>query len=149
MNTNDLPSTLHELEYWMKENCFNFKGYSIGGNHIYEGFGIEQSGDYFIWYYTERGQKQNLKHFKTEAEIVEYAFNQIKSDKWAKTHCVGFSADLNKITELKNKLDEMNIEYFEDNIPYYGIERPVYRVFVSGCDILKTEHLKKKYRTEK
>ncbi|WP_263602362.1 hypothetical protein [Chryseobacterium sp. PET-29] len=149
MDTNYLPNTIRELEYWMKEHCFNFNSYSINGNPIYEGMGIEQSGNHFTWYYTERGQKQVLETFNTEAEITAYAFNQIKSDKWAKTHCIGFSADIGKITDLKNKLASMNIEYFEDKIPYYGLERPVYRVFVLGCDILKTEHLKKKYWTEK
>lgn len=146
---NDTPKTIPELEHWMKEHCFNFNSYSINGNPIYEGLGIDHTDGVFIWYYTERGQKQVVETFNTEAEITAYAFNQIKSDKWATTHCIGFSADIGKITDLKNKLDQMNIEYFEDQIPYYGPERPVYRVFVLGCDILKTEHLKKKYRTEK
>lgn len=149
MDTNLLPKTITELEQWMKDHCYNFNSYSINGNHIYEGLGIHRSDGIFTWYYTERGQKQDLESFNTEEEIVAYAFNQIKSDKWAKTHCIGFSADISKISDLKNKLDRMNIEYFEDKIPYYGIEKPVYRVFVSGCDILKTEHLKKTYWTEK
>lgn len=116
---------------------------------MYEGFGIDKSGGPYIWYYTERRQKDNLKYFQSEVEIVGYAFNQIKSDKWAKTHCIGFSADVNKITDLKSELQKMRIEFFEDKIPYYGIERPVYRVFVLGCDIQKTEYLKEKYWTEK
>ncbi|MBX3256149.1 MAG: hypothetical protein KF862_18575 [Chitinophagaceae bacterium] len=149
MDSDYLPKTEIELENWMKENCFNFNSYSINGNSIYEGFGIDKSGGLFIWYYTERGQKDSLKYFKSESEIVEYAFNQIKSDKWAKTHCVGFSADLNKITELKCELEKTNTAFFEDKIPYYGIDRPVYRVFVSGCDIKRTEYLKEKYWTEK
>lgn len=146
---NNIPTTIPELEHLMKEHCFNFNSYSINGNPIYEGLGIDQSGGVFTWYYTERGQKQVLETFNTEAEITAYAFNQIKSDKWAKTHCIGFSADIGKIIDLKNTLAQMNIKYFEDQIPYYGIERPVYRVFVLGCDILKTEKLKKKYWTEK
>ena len=149
MDNNYLPKTEIELENWMSENCFNFNSYSINGNSIYEGFGIDKSSGLYIWYYTERGQKDNLKYFKTENEIIEYAFNQIKSDKWAKTHCIGFSTDINKITDLKTELQKMNIEFFEDKIPYYGIDRPAYRVFILGCDIKKTEYLKEKYWTEK
>ncbi|WFB65358.1 hypothetical protein PZ892_09070 [Sphingobacterium sp. WM] len=144
-----LPKTIIELEEWMKEKCFNFDSYSINGSSIYEGFGIDKSDGLYVWFYTERGQKDNLKYFKTESEIVEYAFNQIKSDKWARTHCIGFSADINKIKDLKNILQTMEITFFEDQIPYYGIDRPVYRIFVSGCDIKKTEYLKEKYWTEK
>ncbi|MGG9962318.1 hypothetical protein [Ferruginibacter sp. SUN106] len=149
MDSNYIPRTEIELENWMKKNCFNFNSYSINGNSIYEGFGIDKTGGLYIWYYTERGQKDNLKYFKTENEIIEYAFNQIKSDKWSKTHCIGFSADANKITALKSELYKMGIEFFEDKIPYYGIERPVFRIFVSGCDIQKTEHLKEEYCIEK
>ncbi len=149
MDSNYLPRTESELEKWMKENCLNFNSYSINGNSIYEGYGIDNSGGLFIWYYTERGQKNNLKYFKSEPEIIEYAFNQIKSDKWAKTHCIGFSTDLNKINDLKSELQKIKTEFFEDKIPYYGPDRPVYRVFVLGCDIQKTEYLKEKYWTEK
>jgi hypothetical protein len=149
MDSDYLPKTEIELENWMKENCFNFTSYSINGNSIYEGYGIDKSGGLYIWYYTERGQKDNLKYFKSEPEIVEYAFNEIKSDKWAKTHCIGFSTNLGKINDLKIELQKMETEFFEDKIPYYGLDRPVYRIFVLGCDIQKTEHLKVKYWTEK
>lgn len=149
MNSEYIPKTEIELENWMKENCFNFNSYSINGNSIYEGFGIDKSNGLYIWYYTECGQKNNLKHFHSEVEIVDYAFNQIRSDKWAKTHCIGFSTNLNKINELKSELQKKEIEFFEDKIPYYGIERHVFRVFILGCDILKTEYLKAKYWTEK
>lgn len=149
LNVNNIPKSIIELEYWMKENCYNFISYSINGNNITEGFGIDQSNNLFNWYYTERGRKESLKSFKFEVEIVEYALNIIKSDKWAKTHCIGFSVDINKISELKSELRKMKIEYSDDEIPYYGIEKPVYRVFVLGCDIKKVRHLKEKYWTEK
>ena len=149
MDNNYTPKTEIELESWMKNNCFNFNNYSINGNGVYEGFGIDKTGGHFIWYYTERGQKDNLKQFQTESEIIEFAFKQISADKLAKTHCIGFSSDKNKIIELKNCLLKMNIDFLGDEIPYYGIERPVYRIFVFGCDIQKTEHLKEKYWTEK
>jgi len=143
-----IPKTVTELENWMKAHCYNFESYSISGNSIYEGFGIDKSGTIFIWYYTERGQQQSLKYFGSEAEIVQHAYNEIKSDQWARTHLVGFCSDLSKTVLLKKELDTMNIKYMYDEIPYYGNRKPVYRVFVLGCDIKKTIHLKEKYCTE-
>jgi hypothetical protein len=143
------PDTIVKLENWMKENCFNFNSYSINGNSIDEGRGIDRFGGLFIWYYTERGQKDNLKYFQTEKEIVEFAFNEVKSDKWANRHCVGFTTDKTATNELTSKLKELNVEYLQDEIPYYGLHRPVYRTFVFGCDINKVSYLKEKYYKEK
>ena len=145
MNDSTIPKTEVELENWMKQNCYNFNGYSINGNSIFEGFGIDKSGELYIWYYTERGEKNNLEYFRTESEIVHFAFNQIKSDKWAKTHCVGFVFDKKESDNLAKILEEENVEYFQDEIPYYGFEKPAYRTFVLGCDIKRVSHVKKKY----
>lgn len=41
----NIPKTEKELEEWMKANCANFNSYSINGNAIYEGFGIEIIGE--------------------------------------------------------------------------------------------------------
>jgi hypothetical protein len=147
--TEYIPKTEIELEKWMKDNFFNFNGYSINGNPIHEGFGIDKSGGLYIWYYTERGEKNNLNYFKSEEEIIQHAFNQIKADKWAKTHCVGFTSNKQDSVELANILTDLQVEYFQDEIPYYGIKKPIYRTFVIGRDILKTEHLKEKYFLEK
>lgn len=142
------PDTIVALEKWMIENCFNFDSYSINGNSIYEGCGIDKFGGLFIWYYTERGQRETLKYFRTEKEIVEFAFNEIKSDKWARTHCIGFTTEKAETRELAEKLAELGIEYFQDEIPYYGAHRPVYRTFVLGCDINKVSYIKEKYYRE-
>ena len=144
----NIPKTEKELEEWMKANCANFNSYSINGNAIYEGFGIEIIGGTFIWYYTERGQKDTIKTFTSEQDIIEHAYIQIQSDKWAWTHCIGFTSDKAKSEELCSILTEMDIEHFQDEIPYYGINHPVYRVFVLGCDIKKTMHLKERFQTE-
>lgn len=143
------PQTIIELEIWMKENCFNFNTYSINGNRINEGFGIDRSDKMFVWYYTERGQRNNLKYFQSENDIVQFAFNKINGDKWSKTHRVGFSHDKIKIDKLKKELQSHSVEFFEDKIPYYGTTLPIYRIFVFGCDIRKTEHLKEIYLTDK
>jgi len=139
------PGTEDELERWMKENCYNFNNYSINGNFISEGFGIDRSGSLFSWYYTERGEKNILKYFQSESEIAAYAFHQIKSDKWARTHCIGFTTSIDEKSELEAILRNMGIAYFQDTIPYYGPEQPAYRTFVSGCAITQTIHLKDKY----
>ena len=149
MSNNYLPKTEKELESWMKENCYNFEGYSINGNFIYEGFGIDNFGGLFIWYYTDRGQMNKLKYFQSEPEIIEYAFNQIKDDKWAKTHCIGFTTSKEEKQNLEAILKDTSIDFFQDEIPYYGLEKPVYRTFVLGCDIKKTEHLKLKFYKER
>ena len=139
-----IPETEIELENWMKENCYNFNSYSINGNFIWEGFGIDKNEPVFFWYYTERGQKDTLEIFKNEKEIVEFAFNQIKSDKWSKTHCVGFNYDKNITTELISILEKLKIEYLQDEIPF-KINQNAFRTFVFGCDIQKVEYLKEKY----
>ena len=141
---NEIPKTEVELENWMQNNCCNFRGYSINGNFIFEGYGIEKNGPLFFWYYTEKGEKNTLEIFRTEEEIVKYAFEQIKSDKWAKTHCVGFNFNENKTNELKIILENRNVEYFQDQIPFKANEN-AFRTFVLGCDIKKVEDLREKY----
>ena len=149
MNKNYVPKTEEELQDWMKENCYNFNDYSIKGNFIYEGFGIDRIDGLFVWYFTERGKRDNLQYFRSEEEVVKHAYNQIKSDDWARTHCIGFTSDKSKSDELHELLTKMEIKYIDDKIPYYGAGRPVFRTFVLGCDILKTEFLKEKYYTDR
>jgi len=140
-----IPKTEAGLAQWMKTNCFNFNSYSIDGNAIHEGFGIDKSGFLYIWYYTERGERQNLNYFQTEEEIVKFAYNKITTDKWSNNHCIGFTRDKSKSIELIELLKERDIQFMNDEIPYYGIEQPVFRVFVFGCDHKKTNDLKNKY----
>lgn len=142
-----IPETEIELENWMKENCYNFSSYSINGNFIWEGFGIDKKGGLFFWYYTERGQKDTREIFRTEKELIEFAFKQIKVDKWAKTHCIGFEFNKNKSEKLAEKLKNLKIDFIQDQIPYYA-EKPAYRTFVFGCDIKQTEYLKEEYFNE-
>lgn len=81
MESNYLPTTKKELETWIKEHCYNFNGYSINGNAIFEGYGIDNTEGIFNWYFTKRGQITNLQSFQSENEIVAYAYNLIKADK--------------------------------------------------------------------
>lgn len=143
--TNYIPKTELELEAWMKANCFNFQSYSINGNAIFEGYGIDRFGSLFIWYYTERGERNTLKYFQTEEEIVEYVFTELQNDKWAKAHCIGFTTNKNEAVELSEKLNSLTIDFFQDEIPYYGLNNPVFRTFVLGCDWKRVNDLKQKY----
>ncbi|MFP3593205.1 hypothetical protein [Chryseobacterium sp. SIMBA_038] len=141
-----IPETEVELEKWMIENCHNFGEYSINGNHIWEGFGIEKNGNFYHWYFTERGKREILEIFKTEKEIVEYAYKHISSNKWSTSHCIGFLFNEDESKELKNILQEMRIEYYQDKIPYSsGEKQTAYRTFVFGCDIKKVNDLKGNY----
>lgn len=142
---NGLPKTEKALEKWMITNGYNFNSYAINGREIYEGFGIEQTNGRFIWYYIERGSKETLKTFTLEEEAVQYAYHKIKEDDWAKTHCIGLTANEDKAKELAAILNKKHIEFMEDEIPYFGKDKPVYRTFVFGRDKLKTKALKEKY----
>lgn len=144
-NSTYVPQTEAELESWMKAHCYHFNNYAVNGSAITEGCGIERFGSLFIWYYTERGQQTRLKYFYTEREIVEYAFRQIKADKWARAHCIGFTENEAEKKELAALLTNRSIEFFQDAIPYYGPGRPVYRTFVMGCAIKEVTPLKSRY----
>ena len=142
-----IPQTEIELENWMKLNCYNFDSYSINGNFIWEGLGIEKNGPIFRWYYIERGEKNTLEIFRTEKEIIQFAYNQLIADKWANSHCIGFGFNKNEAEELANILKNSDIDYVQDEIPY-SINTSAYRTYVFGCDIQNVENLKIKYYKE-
>ena len=121
----------------MKSNCYTFNNYSINGNFIHEGFGINNDGSLYSWYYTERGQRETLKYFKTEKETVEYALEQIKSDKHANRNYIGMIREKSRLIEIISELNKRDIEYWTDEIPYGGIEDMRTRIFIIGCDIKK------------
>jgi len=145
---NPKPDTINELEQWMKDHCYNFNSYSINGNFIAEGFGIDKAENSFVWYYTERGLQEPVKNFRTEKEAVEFAYEQISKDKWAQTHCIGYNYNQKLIQNLLSELNQLNIEYFQDMIPQNN-QNNIYRVFVYGCDHKKVEHLKTIYFNNK
>ncbi len=136
--------TIKELDEWMTANCYN-SSYGIGNRNIHEGYGLYTSGSLFIWYYTERGEKDNLQYFQTEKEAVEFAFEKIKSDRFANRHMIGFLDNESSQSELLKELKKRDINYFADKIPYGGLNDLRYRVFVFGCDIKNVADLKDKY----
>jgi hypothetical protein len=128
-------TTIRELKDYMDKNCYNNNFYSIDGNVIFEGFGIDKFGELFIWYYTERGEKENLELFKTEREVVEYAYKIIKDDKFAKSHLIRYTNKISIKNDIVIELVKRKISYWVEEIP--AAKEIFYRIFIEGCDINK------------
>jgi len=143
-NINIELTTLKQLDEWITENCYA-ETYAIGNRNIHEGFGLDSFGTLYVWYYTERGERQNLNYFQTEKEAVEFAFKKITADKFAKSHIVGFINDKQSGLDLETELQKRNIDFWKDEIPYYGLAKSTTRIFVIGCDVKKVLDLQAKY----
>lgn len=137
-------STIKDLEKWLAENCI--KNTFTPGNRYEtdDGFGIENYNGMFIWYQTERGQKENIKYSITEKEIVDYAFEIIKNDKYLNSHLVGSLNDALLYENLLNELKKRNIDYWSQEISQ-GAGKSLFRVYVYRCDVKKVTDLKDKY----
>ncbi len=133
-------TTIIELEKWLKENCYSMNSYSLNGNFISEGFGLEYNGKLIQWYYTERGKKETLKYFSDEKEAVTYALKHIKSNKYANRNYIGMYKPEKEINKILSELTKRKIEYYTDEIPY-GINDYRTRIFVIGCGIKKAQDL--------
>ena len=146
MEAERAPATIKELVQWMKNRCYNFESYSIGGNSIYEGFGLEETLDGYVWYYTERGQRTTVAFFPTEQAATAHAWQAIAADKWATAHYVGLTSRPAEAQELAEKLQALGVKFWQDEIAnFYGQQRAAYRTFVAGCDIRQVEFLLKRY----
>ena len=70
--------TVANLERWMIENNFQKNSFTIGDYFFTtEGFGLDNNGGIFSWFYTERGERETIKYFRNEKEAIEYIFEQI------------------------------------------------------------------------
>ena len=138
-------STIKELEDWMTENCMNNK--ITSGNRFVtdEGVGLEKDGDLYVWYHSERGQKENLKYFKTEKDATDFLYEYLRKDKYANSHLVGRFTDPKLKRELMTTLSDRNIKYWNNEIPKWGIDKKLIQIFVYRCDIKKVTDLKEKY----
>ncbi|WP_204346629.1 hypothetical protein [Psychroserpens algicola] len=119
--------------------------YSINGNTIYEGRGLENNGGLYQWYYTERGEKSILEYFATEKNAVQYALKAIKADEHANRNYIGMYKSDTEVEQILTELKKRGIEYWTDKIPYGGMNDWRTRIFVIGCgiknarDLIKTE----------
>lgn len=136
--------TVADLEKWLKDNCYSMDSYSINGNAIFEGYGLENNGGLFQWFYTERGNKETLEHFATEKEAVEFALKKIQADKHAKRNYLGMFKTDAEVEQIVSTLKERGIEYWTDKILYGPFEDWRTRIFVIGCGIKKALDLKQK-----
>ncbi len=138
------PLTIQQLDGWMTAHCYN-DSYGIGNRIIHEGYGLSASNSLYIWYYIERGERQNLNYFQTEQEAVDFAFRAIIADKSANRHLVGLLNDKSLEQALLAELDTRGIAYWKDEIPYGGLHDRKTRVFVFGCEVQKALDLQKEY----
>ncbi|MFN8296076.1 MAG: hypothetical protein U0T69_07760 [Chitinophagales bacterium] len=72
-------STISELENWMSEN--GIKNTFTSNNRFVsdEGLGLEVVDGLYIWYFVERGERQNLEYFNSEKDAVEFVYEFLKS----------------------------------------------------------------------
>ncbi|MGB5500005.1 MAG: hypothetical protein WBM77_13835 [Maribacter sp.] len=103
MTENEIK-TIIELEKWLKENCYPMNSYSINGRAIYEGYGLENNGGLFQWFYTERGDKQTLEYFETERKAVEYALKKIKANEHANLNYIGMYKSDEEVEQILSEL---------------------------------------------
>jgi hypothetical protein len=138
-------STIKELENWMAENCMT--NLITPGNRFEtdEGVGLEKYGNLYIWYHSERGEKENLNYFNSEKEAVDFVYEYLRKDKYLNSHLVGSFKDRNLKSELITELINRDIKYWNDEISQWGINNKIMRVFVYRCDIKKVTDLKDKY----
>jgi len=73
--------TIKELEQWMSENNIS-NTFTPGARYrTDEGLGLEEIYGIYIWYFIERGERQDLRHFKSEKEAVNYVRHYLQGDK--------------------------------------------------------------------
>jgi hypothetical protein len=133
--------TLNELKRWMIENCCN-QSYSIGETNV-EGFHLWKSGELSIWSYTERGATENLKYFKTEKEAVSFVHIAIVSDKFSRTHFIGYLINDSEEDSITRMMESRGIEILKDKIPTLNGIRT--RFLLVGCGEDKIHDLKSKF----
>lgn len=133
-----IPNNINELKNFINRNCYNKQSYSIDGEIIYEGFGLEKWGELYVWFYKERDQRENLNYFTTEKEAVRYAYNKIIKDKYANSHLIiNTNEDYTK-NYIISELYKRKVNYWVEEIPVNG---KTYRIFVVGCDVNKVNDL--------
>lgn len=72
---------LQELESKLKEAKIRNSFYSLSGGLPSEAFCINSTGKGWEVYYSEHGEKTNLRTFNTESEACEYFYKYITSDR--------------------------------------------------------------------
>lgn len=137
--------TIEELEKYLEDECYSFTKISIGKHRAQEGIFIKRNGDVFEFGYEERGNKRIIKSFSSEHELIEYALEELLSDKWYKSHLVAWVWSEEEIQNAEQELKNNNISFERNDIPNYSKGTSAYRIFVFGKDYLKLSDFIKKY----
>ncbi|MPR37218.1 hypothetical protein GBK04_28750 [Cytophagaceae bacterium SJW1-29] len=127
----------------MTAHCYP-DSYAIGKRIIHEGYGLYRDGNQFVWFYTERGARDNLHYFQTESDAVAYVFAAITSDKTGNRHLIGLVTTTQEQV-LLTELDARGVRYWKDEIPFGSLHDKRSRIFVFGCDIRRVPDLLEKY----
>ena len=89
--------------------------------------------------------KRILMSFSSEQELVEYALEKLKADKWNKAHLVAWVWSEAEIQQAEAELKNYNISFERNDVPNYLQGKNAYRIFVFGKDYLKLEEFTKRY----
>ena len=114
--------------------------------YSYEGFGIENNGGLYQWYYTDRGERKTLNYFSSEKEIVQFALKEIKADEHSNRNLIGIFRSKEEVQKIISELNKRNVEYWTDKVPYGGINVWSTRIFAIGCGIKKVQDLIRNYK---
>lgn len=144
MNENAIK-TVAQLKQWLVENCYSFNSYSLDGNSFYEGFGLQNTGKLYQWYYTERGSKDVIKEFTSQEDAVAYALEAIKANTFTHRKFIALFKSDEELEEFLAELKKRDVEYETDKILYSGTNDWRTRVYVIGCGYKKIQDLIKKH----
>lgn len=140
--------SIEELEKYLEDECYSFAEISIGKHYTHKGIVIKKNSDAYEFGYSERGNKEIIKSFSSEQELVEYALEKLLADKWNKAHLVAWVWSEAEIQQAEQELKTYNISFERNDVPNYLQGKNAYRIFVFGKDYLKlTEFAKKYYRS--
>ena len=121
--------SIEELEKYLEDECYSFVEINIGKHHAHEGIVIEKNGDAYEFGYSERGNKRILMSFSSEQELVEYALEKLKADKWNKAHLVAWVWSEAEIQQAEAELKNYNISFERNDVPNYLQGKNAYRIF--------------------
>ena len=74
-------TTFKKLEKWMLDNNIQNTFTPEARFVTDEGLGLEEVSGLYIWYFIERGERQNLDYFKSEEEAVRFVRNYIENNR--------------------------------------------------------------------
>lgn len=134
--------TISELESYLVLNGYDFYDMTIGSHYATQGAVIEKEGNKYNFSYKERGEKDLIHSFDTEAELVKYSLEYVSH----KEYLVAYNKDIQEILKAESELQSYGIHFERNDIPSFSFTGDTrYRIFVYGTDIFKLTEFKKKH----